>query len=138
MAHSQQSEAVSLLGGDVDAQSATLIYRHGGGNPFYLEQLARMDQPALLDAEPHLALTTGVVPKAVAASLAEEFAALASPARQLLEAAAVSGEPFGLDVVAAVAELGQPELLEALSISCWKLTWSARPRFPGDSSFAIR
>ena len=109
-----ETEAVALLGSDVDSLSATAICRHGGGNPFYLEQLARMDRPALLDSEPHLALTTGVVPTAVAASLAEELAALSPPSRRLLEAAAVSGEPFGLDVVAAVAEQAQADVIAAL------------------------
>ncbi len=109
-----ESEAVSFLGEEVDARSATAIYRHGGGNPFYLEQLARMDQPALLDLEPHLAHGAETVPTAVAASLAEELANLSPSARRLLEAAAVSGEPFGPDVVAAVAELEQGELLLAL------------------------
>ena len=38
----QLSEAdASELLGDVDSRSLAAIYRHGGGNPFYLEQLAR-------------------------------------------------------------------------------------------------
>ena len=35
-----QEEAAQLLG-QVDAESVAAIYRHGGGNPFYLEQLGR-------------------------------------------------------------------------------------------------
>ena len=35
-----EREATALLG-DLDPQSISEIYRHGGGNPFYLEQLAR-------------------------------------------------------------------------------------------------
>ena len=35
-----ESQAAEMLG-EIDARSLADIYRHGGGNPFYLEQLAR-------------------------------------------------------------------------------------------------
>jgi DNA-binding CsgD family transcriptional regulator/tetratricopeptide (TPR) repeat protein len=54
------------------------------------------------------------VPAAVAASLAEELASLSPPARALLDAAAVAGEPFEPDLAAAIAELGEGEVLDAL------------------------
>ena len=34
-------EQSALLLGDLDARAAAAIYRQGGGNPFYLEQLSR-------------------------------------------------------------------------------------------------
>ena len=43
-----EEESVALLG-DVDEESRAAIYRHGGGNPFYLEQLARLDKPFQLE-----------------------------------------------------------------------------------------
>ena len=30
---------------DLDQRALAAIYRHGGGNPFYLEQLARASEP---------------------------------------------------------------------------------------------
>ncbi len=107
-----EEEAAALLAG-VDADSRAAIYLHGGGNPFYLEQLARLEQPLRLDpggpaAEP------GGVPAGVAASLAEEVAALSADGRTLLEAAAVAGEPFDPGIAGEIAELDQAIALSAL------------------------
>ena len=82
-----------------------MIFRHGGGNPFYLEQLARAKEEGKLEAALGERGTAAGVPPAVAASLAEELAALSQTERVLLEAAAVAGEPFEPDLAAAIAEL---------------------------------
>ena len=109
-----EAQAAELLG-DVDARSLADIYSHGGGNPFYLEQLARASE----DGKPLAAPAsngdseTGV-PAAVAAALSEELESLSPPARGLLDAAAVAGEPFEPDLAAAIAELPQAEGLDAL------------------------
>ena len=89
------------------------MYRHGGGNPFYLEQLAR-GLSSDLDGRGVGAFAEGVVPGAVAASLADELASLSSTARRLLDAAAVAGEPFEPDIAGAIAELAPSEALAAL------------------------
>src|SRR6185436_6102272 len=98
-----ERDAGLLLGG-VDASA---IYRHAGGNPFYLEQLARV--------APHeVRSPDGDIPAAVAASLAEELAALSPAERALLEGAAVAGEPFEPDLAAAIGELALADGLDAL------------------------
>src|SRR5215211_3095161 len=112
-----QGQASELLGGGVDPHSAAAIYRHGGGNPFYLEELARACregrlQGALGGADGD-APALGV-PAAVAASLAEEVASLAAGERALLEAEAVAGDPFEPDLAAAIAELPPADGLTAL------------------------
>ncbi len=107
-----EEEAAQLLG-EVDAEAAAAIFRHGGGNPFYLEQLARLEEPRRLD-EDGWAAAAGGVPAGVTASLAEEVAALSPPARALLEGAAVAGEPFDPGVAGEIAELGEGEALAAL------------------------
>jgi predicted ATPase len=94
-------EARELIG---DGADATGLYEDSGGNPFYLEQLARSadrpDRPTPAE-EPSLA---GVdVPAAVAAALAEELALLSEQARLILEGAAVAGEPFDPELAAAAA-----------------------------------
>jgi hypothetical protein len=46
---SAEAQAAELLDG-LDPQSTAAIYRHGGGNPFYLEQLARARKDGVLPA----------------------------------------------------------------------------------------
>jgi DNA-binding NarL/FixJ family response regulator len=95
---------------------AELLYEETGGNPFYLEQLARapidMAQPAQADAGVSLA---GVqVPPMVAAALTEELSLLAEPVRRVLDGASVAGDPFEVDLAAAAAGLAETEVLEAI------------------------
>ncbi len=107
-----EAEAATLLG-EVETETVAAIYRHGGGNPFYLEQLARLDEPRRLD-EGGPAAPPGGVPAGVAASLAGEIAALSPDARRLLDGAAVAGEPFDPGVAGEIAELGEAGALDAL------------------------
>ena len=112
LAQLSEDEAAALLG-DLDRGALAAIYRHGGGNPFYLEQLARLDQPGALDAADAGAVAAGV-PAGVAASLAEEITALSPTAAALLEGAAVAGEPFDPDLAGEVGELDRAQALGAL------------------------
>ncbi len=91
-----ESDAASLLGND----DAGEIYARAGGNPFYLEQLARVT-PRDGGSE-HAA---GGIPAAVAASLAEELGALGERELTFLRGAAVAGEPFEPDIASAIGEL---------------------------------
>ena len=95
-----EEESVRLLGEQVDAQSAAAIYRQGGGNPFYLEQLGRSGGSEL--------------PSGLADSIAEELESLPEASRSLLSGAAVAGEPFEPDLAAAVSGLEQAAGLDAL------------------------
>ena len=70
-----EAEAVELIG-----QAAPGVYAASGGNPFFLEQLARAPE--------------GPVPATVAVALEAELGRLSAPARRLLDAAAVAGDPF--------------------------------------------
>jgi DNA-binding CsgD family transcriptional regulator len=91
-----QAEADALLG-----SSQPALYRQSGGNPFYLEELARHGGP-------------GGVPPSVAAALGQEIASLDERARQLAWGGAVAGEPFDLDLAAAAAGLAEPDALTAI------------------------
>lgn len=106
-------EATELLG-DLEPGAVAAIYRHGGGNPFYLEQLARAGEAAWRHTAPGDNGGGNGVPAAVAVSLAEELASLSGEQRTLLHAAAVAGEPFEPGLAAAIAELSTPEGLAAL------------------------
>ena len=81
-----EAEARELVG-----QAADAVYEASGGNPFYLEQLVRSGGAAT-----------------VAAALAAELGGLDADARRLLDAAALVGDPFDLDLAAEVAELDDP------------------------------
>jgi DNA-binding NarL/FixJ family response regulator len=107
-----EAEAAELLGDEVDEERRAGLYRDSGGNPFYLEQLARSGgrRGRAVPARP----SALGVPPLVAAALAEELESLSPRARQLLDAAAVAGDPFEPDVVTEIAELSHDEGLDAL------------------------
>src|SRR5919108_2524833 len=103
-----RAEAAHLLEG-VDPPAREALFRASGGNPFYLQQLARAptaeregDQVAAAGVRPG---DDPDVPPAVAQAIARELGALPEDTRTLLEAAAVSGDPFEPDVAAEIAEL---------------------------------
>ncbi|HEX8065693.1 MAG TPA: AAA family ATPase [Thermoleophilaceae bacterium] len=110
-----EAEAAELLAGS-DAATVATIYGHGGGNPFYLEQLGRARRgPSVQAADGGAAAAAAAgVPPAVAAAIAEELESLPARSRTFLDAAAVAGEPFEPSLAATVGELGEAEGLEAL------------------------
>jgi DNA-binding NarL/FixJ family response regulator len=116
-----RTEAAELVG-----EAAGAIYPLTGGNPFYLEQVARVS-----GAE-RLAPRAGdeSVPPAVAAALAAELSALAPDARRLLDGAAVVGDPFEHALAAVVAGLEERVALKALDelLGCALVRPSEGPR----------
>jgi ATP/maltotriose-dependent transcriptional regulator MalT len=105
-------EARELLGDSVEAARATALFEESGGNPFYLEQLARSSGAST--AGPSSVLSESGVPSAVAASLSEEVGLLSPPARLVLEGAAVAGDPFEPELAAAAAATSESEAIAAL------------------------
>ena len=109
-----RGEARELLGEAVDRAAATALYEESGGNPFYLEQLARSLALERTAGGPELSPGDLDVPPAVAAALAEELALLSDGARRVLEGAAVAGDPFEPELAAAAAATPEASALEAL------------------------
>jgi DNA-binding NarL/FixJ family response regulator len=108
-------EARELLGERVDAAGAALIYGECGGNPFYLEQLARSLERAGGSAAAREVSLIGIeVPPAVAASLNEELALLSKGGRIALEGAAVAGDPFEPELAAAAAAISEGAAIDAV------------------------
>jgi ATP/maltotriose-dependent transcriptional regulator MalT len=109
------SEARAFLGEALEATEAAALYEESGGNPFYLQQLARAFDRATgaASADDELSLAIGV-PSAVAAALAEELALLSEPARLVLEGAAVAGDPFEPELAAVAAGTSEDSTMEAV------------------------
>ena len=108
-------EARELLGERVDVAGAAVLYQECGGNPFYLEQLARsLERPGGTKPAPEISLTGLEVPPAVAASLSEELAVLSDGARLVLEGAAVAGDPFEPELAAAAAGASEAAAMDAV------------------------
>jgi ATP/maltotriose-dependent transcriptional regulator MalT len=108
-------EARQLLGERFDVARAALLYEESGGNPFYLEQLARSPARApQFTSAPEISLTGLDVPAAVAASLAEEFSLLSGVGRLVLEGAAVAGDPFEPELAATPPPTSEALALEAV------------------------
>jgi len=105
------ADAEALLGNEIPGPVRGEIYEAGGGNPFFLQQLAREYAAGrAVAAEP---AGTGV-PRAVARALEQEIAALSEAARALAQGAAVAGDPVDLDLAAAAAALEEAATLDAL------------------------
>ena len=108
-------EARELLGERFDADDAAGLYEESGGNPFYLEQLARSPERAAgASPAPGISLLGLEVPPAVAASLGEELALLSAETRLILEGAAVAGDPFEPELAAAAAATSEAAAMHAV------------------------
>ena len=86
------------------------LYEVSGGNPFYLEHLARHARSGLSPT----GRSADDVPDSVRLSIQAELAGLEPASRRLAEAAAVAGDPFDLDLVQVVAEVDEHGALRAL------------------------
>ncbi|HET6551726.1 MAG TPA: AAA family ATPase, partial [Solirubrobacter sp.] len=105
------ADAETLLGAGVPEPVRGEIYEAGGGNPFFLQQLARQHAAGrAVSAEP----SGAGVPRAVARALEQEIAALGEDGRGLAQGAAVAGDPVDLDLAIAAAGLDEPRALDAL------------------------
>ena len=107
-------EADILMGEGVPARVRREVYRQSGGNPFYVQELARVSQrPAQRPFEEEEEGLVGV-PASVSAALGQEIGGLGEAARRLAWGAAVVGDPADLDLASAAAGLSDEQALAAL------------------------
>jgi DNA-binding NarL/FixJ family response regulator len=96
-----EDEAGELLG-DSPESTRSRIFEESGGNPFYIEQLLRL--PVLEEQHRDSPAAAALdVPSGVARAIEQELRGLPAEARQMLGAAAVTGEPFDAELAAEVA-----------------------------------
>ncbi|MGY1501106.1 BTAD domain-containing putative transcriptional regulator [Streptomyces sp. QTS52] len=109
------AEGADLCGARADHRRFQRLYEASGGNPFYLEALARSAGNESPPAVPAVsAPVAGDLPQSVRAALLEELGGLSATARVCTQAAAVLGDSFEAGMVAVVAQTGEAQALAAL------------------------
>jgi ATP/maltotriose-dependent transcriptional regulator MalT len=109
------AEAQDLLGDSIDEATAAVLYHESGGNPFYLEQLARsLERSGAVPSSSSTSPLDTDITAAVAASLSEELALLSKDTRVVLEGAAVAGDPFALELAADAAGRSEAAAMDAV------------------------
>jgi DNA-binding NarL/FixJ family response regulator len=96
-------EVAQFLGPGVNGPRRRALYEASGGNPFYLEALARMHR-----------LDGAELPASVRAVLQVELGDLPPASLRAAHAAAVAGDEFGPAMMAVAAEMSEAASLEAL------------------------
>ncbi len=109
-----EAEVGELLGPSVSRGRRAALFEASGGNPFYLEALARLapgdarTDGAFASPEP------GELPPGVRAALAVELEGLSAGALHVARAAAVAADEFDPALAATAAEIGEDAALTAI------------------------
>jgi DNA-binding NarL/FixJ family response regulator len=96
-----RAAADQLVGRDRTEDERRRLYESAGGNPLLLLELARAVDPS-------------AVPTNIVAAIAAELAVLEPPARALIDAGALLGDPFDVEVARAIAGLDADTALAAV------------------------
>ncbi|MBV9166370.1 MAG: AAA family ATPase [Solirubrobacterales bacterium] len=107
-------EAQALIDPELDDATRTELYRESGGNPFYLEQLLRNRPRGLSTSSPPAMAESWALPPAIVAAIHDELARIKGECRLVLDAAAIVGDSFEPEPVAAIAELTVASALGAI------------------------
>jgi ATP/maltotriose-dependent transcriptional regulator MalT len=107
-------DAGRLFGPEVDEVTRSTLYRESGGNPFYIEQLVRASPRGKMSAGYGPQATGASVPPVVIAAIHQELTAVSYDSQTTLQAAAVAGESFEPELIAAITEQPMPSVLAAL------------------------
>lgn len=110
------TEAADALGQQPDSPTLQSLYTQSGGNPFYLEQLARTarQRQTLPIPLPETAREEPDLPPTLRATVARELSVLTPERLGVLEAAAVAGDPFDSELVSAIVDADEELVLGCL------------------------
>lgn len=108
------TETAELLGDRVHSRAVSSLHHECGGNPFYMQELARAGRPGGETAGPGQPGHGPEVPPLVQATLEQEIRAMSPVAQRLLHAAAVVGEPFDVDLAAEIGAIGRRDAATAI------------------------
>jgi DNA-binding CsgD family transcriptional regulator len=92
------SDSAILLPPELGRAERTALYDASGGNPFYLEELVRLGEPGREDP------------------LAAELATLPPASLAVLRAAAIAGDEFDVELVAAIANVPVADVFAAADV----------------------
>jgi class 3 adenylate cyclase/tetratricopeptide (TPR) repeat protein len=119
-----RGEGVELLssraGDGAPAEFSLAVAEQTGGNPFFIEEIARhlIESGAVYRKdglwEPGLTVAEMAIPAGINDVIGRRVARLEDAAGRVLTIAAALGREFGLDVLAAVGEIPEAELVESL------------------------
>ncbi len=106
----------ALAGRSVSARLEQLVYQETEGNPFFVAEVmrARAELGGQSGQEPTWTAGGGAVPVGVRDVIRQRVARLGKTTSRVLDAAAVLGSAFDLDVLRSVTELGEDDLVERL------------------------
>lgn len=129
----------SALGARPDDALARFLLEKSGGNPFYLEELARyLRTEGLVEGDPaRLRVPTERVPAGLHGLLVARLDALPAEAREALKAASVSGRTFWKGLLARLGGEGAPGALEEAR-GRDLVTPQGASLFPGDPQLSFR
>ncbi|HEY3904622.1 MAG TPA: AAA family ATPase [Streptosporangiaceae bacterium] len=106
------TEAQELLGPKMSRSRCQTLHETSGGNPFYLEALARMEQQ---DRPAQGSSDDGELPPDVLTALRLELSGLSKASQRVAQGAAVVALEFEPTLVAVAAEMDEGEAREALN-----------------------
>ncbi|MFI9415170.1 helix-turn-helix transcriptional regulator [Nocardia gamkensis] len=110
-------EAADLLGQRPDAPVVRELHAATGGNPFYLEQLARTVSRPDGRAVPgplHVTADEADIPSGLRSAIAMELHRLSRAVLTVAQAAAVAGDSFDVDLVRDMAEADLSQVMECV------------------------
>ncbi|MFD9734994.1 ATP-binding protein [Umezawaea sp. NPDC059074] len=108
------ADDVAELLPDATARRRRLLLAASGGNPLYLDALARVDDRTVAAlADPDHA-DPDEMPRRLQALLMTELRSLDASRRLVAQAAAIAGDPADLDLVTSIADAPEDEVFKAL------------------------
>lgn len=101
-----------LVGGPVEANLARRVYQQSEGNPLFVVEMTRSG----LNQYSH---DTGVLPKGIKSVIDWRLSRLSTPARQVLDLAAVIGRSFPYELLKQASSIDEQTLVNSLD-ECWR------------------